>query len=184
MEREENDHGDISPDNWLNSFEEECIEELHSETNMEEALEKQRELSEQKLWLQFQNSATAIAQLYKGICLNLYNLCLICFSHFLTLICNEKILTILNIQNRMPNKSLIIGNVIAYMFLSPYSSSSLNLLYISVCLNQINVLPSVVVKILHQNIISLLIDLIKYLISSMVSMNVFDTCFVYVYVYM
>ena len=87
-------------------------------------------------------------------------------------------------QNRMPNKSLIIGNVIAYMFLSPYSSSSLNLLYISVRLNQINVLPSVVVKILHQNIISLLIDLIKYLISSMVSMNVFDTCFVYVYVYM
>ena len=84
----------------------------------------------------------------------------------------------------MPNKSLIIGNVIAYMFLSPYSSSSLNLLCISVCLNQINVLPSVVVKILHQNIISLLIDLIKYLISSMVSMNVFDTCFVYVYVYM
>lgn len=67
MEREEDNHGDLSPDNWLNSFEEECIEELHSETNMEEALEKQQELAEQKLWLQFQNSATAIAQLYKGI---------------------------------------------------------------------------------------------------------------------
>lgn len=65
MEREEDNHGDLSPDNWLNSFEEECIEELHSETNMEEALEKQQELAEQKLWLQFQNSATAIAQLYK-----------------------------------------------------------------------------------------------------------------------
>lgn len=67
MECEEDNHGDLSPDNWLNSFEEECIEELHSETNMEEALEKQQELAEQKLWLQFQNSATAIAQLYKGI---------------------------------------------------------------------------------------------------------------------
>jgi hypothetical protein len=67
MEREENDHSDLSPDNWLNSFEEECIEELHTEANMEEALETQRELAEQKLWLQFQNSATAIAQLYKGI---------------------------------------------------------------------------------------------------------------------
>ena len=85
MEREENDHGDISPDNWLNSFEEECIEELHSETNMEEALEKQRELSEQKLWLQFQNSATAIAQLYKGIYLNLYKFCLLCFFSFFDL---------------------------------------------------------------------------------------------------
>lgn len=46
----------------------------------------------------------------------------------------------------MQNKSFIMGNVIAYMFLSPYSSSSLNLLYISVSLNQINVLTSVVVK--------------------------------------
>lgn len=65
MEHEEDEHNDRLPDNWLNSFEEECIEDLHGETNMEEALETQRELAEQKLWLQFQNSATAIAQLYK-----------------------------------------------------------------------------------------------------------------------
>lgn len=73
MEREEGDHSDLSPDNWLNSFEEECIEELHNEANMEEALETQRELAEQKLWLQFQNSATAIAQLYKGIHSRIYS---------------------------------------------------------------------------------------------------------------
>ena len=68
MDNQDNDCSDQSPENWLNSFEEQCLQELQTEPNMEENLETERELAEQKLWLQFQNSATAIAQLYKGIC--------------------------------------------------------------------------------------------------------------------
>lgn len=40
MECEEDNYGDFLFDNWLNSFEEECIEELYSEINMEEVFEK------------------------------------------------------------------------------------------------------------------------------------------------
>ncbi|KAK3092118.1 hypothetical protein FSP39_025373 [Pinctada imbricata] len=65
MDNQDNDCSDQTPENWLNSFEEQCLEELETEPNMEENLEAERELAEQKLWLQFQNSATAIAQLYK-----------------------------------------------------------------------------------------------------------------------
>ncbi|KAJ8318149.1 hypothetical protein KUTeg_003240 [Tegillarca granosa] len=60
-----NNCSEQSPENWFNSFEEECLLELDQEPNMEETLQAQREYLYQKLWLQFQNSATAIAQLYK-----------------------------------------------------------------------------------------------------------------------
>ncbi|CAG2239264.1 HUWE1-associated protein modifying stress responses-like [Mytilus galloprovincialis] len=65
MANEDKDDGSLSPDHWMNSFEEECLEELDSEPNMEDCLRTQREFAQQKLWLQFQNSATSVAQLYK-----------------------------------------------------------------------------------------------------------------------
>ena len=54
---------------WLrswNQFEQQCVEEVEGEGNMEERLAGEREDVAQKLWLSFQNSATAVAQLYKG----------------------------------------------------------------------------------------------------------------------
>lgn len=66
MSNEESDEGNHSPDHWMNSFEVECLEELDSEPNMEDCLRNQREYAQQKLWSQFQNSATSVAQLYKG----------------------------------------------------------------------------------------------------------------------
>lgn len=57
---------DQSGENWLSSFEEECLEDLDREPNMEDRIQAEREFSTQKLWLGFQNSASCIAQLYKG----------------------------------------------------------------------------------------------------------------------
>ncbi|KAI8494756.1 hypothetical protein Bbelb_273610 [Branchiostoma belcheri] len=48
---------------WLrswNQFEQQCVEEVEGEGNMEERLAGEREDVAQKLWLSFQNSATAI----------------------------------------------------------------------------------------------------------------------------
>ncbi|XP_052772632.1 HUWE1-associated protein modifying stress responses-like [Mya arenaria] len=53
-------------ENWLTEFEEECLEDLdNSESNMEDSLQRETDFALQKLFFQFQNSATAIAQLYK-----------------------------------------------------------------------------------------------------------------------
>lgn len=68
MAHQEGQQSDHLSEPWLNEFEEECLEELEtSETNMEETYQKDTDFAMQKLFLQFQNSATAIAQLYKGI---------------------------------------------------------------------------------------------------------------------
>lgn len=66
MNQEEVQDEDQQPENWLGNFEAECHDELDSEPNMEERLHSERDLAIQHLWLTFQNSATAIAQLYKG----------------------------------------------------------------------------------------------------------------------
>ncbi|GAB1602405.1 UPF0472 protein C16orf72 homolog [Argonauta hians] len=52
-------------ENWLNHFESQCLQELDAEPNMEERLQSEREYAAQKLWSAFQNSATAIAQMYR-----------------------------------------------------------------------------------------------------------------------
>lgn len=77
----QDDHKDTDhlSENWLNDFEEECIEELENEPNMEDNLRRERECAVQKLWLQFQNSATAIAELYKGIYFFAQNGCVYCY---------------------------------------------------------------------------------------------------------
>ena len=66
MNPSEEQDQDQQPDNWLGSFELECLDQLQSEPNLEEKLHSEKELAEQHLFVNFQNSATAIAQLYKG----------------------------------------------------------------------------------------------------------------------
>ena len=67
MAHQEGQQNDHMADSWLSAFEEECLEDLESsETNMEDNVQRDTDFAMQKLFLQFQNSATAIAQLYKG----------------------------------------------------------------------------------------------------------------------
>lgn len=56
---------DILGDNWLSSWEAQCLDEWDRNSNMDELVHAENEQSLQKLWLSFQNSASAIAQLYK-----------------------------------------------------------------------------------------------------------------------
>lgn len=59
-------HDEISGgQRWITSWEEERLNELEREPNMEELLLSERDLAAQKMWLHFQNSATALSQFYK-----------------------------------------------------------------------------------------------------------------------
>ncbi|PVD38706.1 hypothetical protein C0Q70_01326 [Pomacea canaliculata] len=66
MNEDESQSDEAQYEHWMGKFEAECFQQLESEDNMEERLESERELAVQQLWITFQNSATAIAQLYKG----------------------------------------------------------------------------------------------------------------------
>lgn len=61
-EREEDPILDL----WITNWEEQCVQHVESEPDYEGQLQRERDLVNQKVWITFQNSATAIAQLYKG----------------------------------------------------------------------------------------------------------------------
>lgn len=65
MAHQEGQDQDDLPDKWLSGFEDQCLEDFDSQTNMDDTIQRETEYSLQKLFSQFQNSATAIAQLYK-----------------------------------------------------------------------------------------------------------------------
>ena len=54
--------------NWLTNWEEKSIDEWENDTlsKMEDRIALENEMSSQKLWQSFQNSASSISQLYKG----------------------------------------------------------------------------------------------------------------------
>jgi len=52
-------------DHWITKWEEQCIEELESEPDLQQQIQSDKDLAAQKLWMLFQNTATAIAQMYK-----------------------------------------------------------------------------------------------------------------------
>lgn len=68
-EAEIQEHG---PEHWFSKWERQCLaeaeqdEQLPPELQDEAAAGAQPEHKQQKLWHLFQNSATAVAQLYKG----------------------------------------------------------------------------------------------------------------------
>lgn len=53
-------------DSWITNWERQCIEEVESSPDLESQIQNEKDTSSQKLWLLFQNSATCVAQLYKG----------------------------------------------------------------------------------------------------------------------
>ncbi len=59
-EAEIHEHG---PEHWFSKWERQCLAEAEREEPREEVDQNQ-----EKLWHLFQNSATAVAQLYKGLC--------------------------------------------------------------------------------------------------------------------
>jgi len=58
---------DLDPiaDHWITNWEQQVIDELETEPDLQQEIQKEKDLVAQKLWLSFQNAATAIAQLYK-----------------------------------------------------------------------------------------------------------------------
>ncbi len=60
-EAEIHEHG---PEHWFSKWERQCLAEAEREEPREEEVDQNQE----KLWHLFQNSATAVAQLYKGLC--------------------------------------------------------------------------------------------------------------------
>lgn len=59
-EAEIQEHG---PEHWFSKWERQCLAEAEQDTPSSEETDQ----SQQKLWHLFQNSATAVAQLYKGM---------------------------------------------------------------------------------------------------------------------
>lgn len=60
---------DLLGEGWLRDWEDQAVEEwetAQAEQNMEDRRNDMNERLSQKLWLSFQNSATAISQLYRG----------------------------------------------------------------------------------------------------------------------
>jgi len=53
-------------DIWLASFEQQCYEHIENGPDYEGQLQSERDIANQRNWLSFQNTATAIAQLYRG----------------------------------------------------------------------------------------------------------------------
>ena len=71
-EDNDRDEGNVNRESWLTSWEEQCIKNWEEETNLDDRFQnhndtENHDILSQKLWLSFQNSATAIAQLYKGL---------------------------------------------------------------------------------------------------------------------
>lgn len=62
MENGEDPFADI----WISNWERQCEIELENEPDLEGQVLSERDLATQKLWYLFQNSATAVAQLFKG----------------------------------------------------------------------------------------------------------------------
>lgn len=62
------DNGGEDPfaDIWITNWERQCEIDLENEPDLEVEVQHDRDLSTQKLWYLFQNSATSVAQLFKG----------------------------------------------------------------------------------------------------------------------
>lgn len=54
-------------DFWISNWERQCEVELENEPDLEGQVQSERDLSAQKLWYLFQNSAASVAQLFKGL---------------------------------------------------------------------------------------------------------------------
>ena len=63
---EEKSDDDSIMDLWSSTWEQQCVQAIETGTDFETQLHSEREFYSQLLWANFQTTATAIAQLYKG----------------------------------------------------------------------------------------------------------------------
>ena len=65
------EHNDTEPEcvgeSYLTPWEKKCLEDWEKEAMLEERLQAENERSSQKMWQSFQNSATAVSRLFKGL---------------------------------------------------------------------------------------------------------------------
>lgn len=54
-------------DLYISNWEQQCINQLEAEQDLEGQFTTEKELVNHNIWCSFQNTATAIAQLYKGL---------------------------------------------------------------------------------------------------------------------
>lgn len=59
-------NGDGDSETWLNGWEQQCADEIEEQPDYEQSLITESDNSHRKIWTAFQDSATAIAQLYRG----------------------------------------------------------------------------------------------------------------------
>lgn len=64
MSQEESHDGEQTPEHWFSHFEDECFDELEVQGRVESRLQSAEEYTAQQLWLGFQQTSTAMAQLY------------------------------------------------------------------------------------------------------------------------
>ncbi len=58
--------------NYLSPLEEEYIREAEADGDLDQQLLREKELAAQKLWLAFQDSATAVAHLFRGLLISVH----------------------------------------------------------------------------------------------------------------
>lgn len=68
-------NGQDDHDSWLNNWEQQCAEAIENQPDYDQSLAQENEVYQRRVWTSFQESATAIAQLYRGTFLvyRLYN---------------------------------------------------------------------------------------------------------------
>lgn len=54
-------------ENWLSNWEQECAESIENQPNYEQSVVTESNGAHSKIWSAFQGSATAVAQLYRGM---------------------------------------------------------------------------------------------------------------------
>lgn len=59
-------NGEGGDESWLNSWEQQCADSIEEEPDYEQSLLTESDSLHTKVWTSFQDSATAIAQLYRG----------------------------------------------------------------------------------------------------------------------
>lgn len=59
-------NGDGENESWLTGWEQECADEIEEQPDYEQSFVTETDNSHRKIWTAFQDSATAIAQLYRG----------------------------------------------------------------------------------------------------------------------
>lgn len=59
-------NGDGDNETWLTGWEQECADEIEEQPDYEQTFVTESDNSHRKIWSAFQDSATAIAQLYRG----------------------------------------------------------------------------------------------------------------------